>query len=361
MSQIDPIYDELAGRVGRGDSELIPTLLQRIANMQQARIMRELPNAAEAIAEKLELEQDSVEKELQYLYERGVVTPGRKGWNQVTNVVLLKDFIATAPDKYYDQETMNLTKDMSLEDPRNQAERIKRGEEKLPIRKTFRVIPKWRSIQDIPGVLPIEDMREIYKGKSPIRIGKCPCRSTHQERGCECGAPVEGGCLTAGRSSERAIQRGTLGREVTYDEAITFLDEMEKYPVINMTGNSNRMPTAVCSCCVDCCGVMIRNTYVKPVLGEYTFEKSRFVVEDNPEECIDCGVCTDNRCPVGAISMKEYDGLDGERSYTDLEACVGCGLCVITCPTDGRKMKLVRPPEHIPDVAQPPEAGGVNP
>jgi hypothetical protein len=31
MSQIDPIYYELGGRVGRGDNELVPELLQKIA------------------------------------------------------------------------------------------------------------------------------------------------------------------------------------------------------------------------------------------------------------------------------------------------------------------------------------------
>jgi NAD-dependent dihydropyrimidine dehydrogenase PreA subunit len=349
VSQIDPIYDEIAGRVGRGDNELVPILLQKIVNLEQARIMRELPNTVEVITNNLAIDSKTVEENLQYLFERGVVTPGKRGWNMVTSEVLLKDFIATAPDKYYDKEIINLARDMSLVDPRKMAERIQRGEEKLPLRQTFRVIPKWRTIKDIPGVLPIEDIREIFRNNPPITIGRCPCRSIHRERGCQSGVPFESGCATTGRRSRRNAQRGIERRELTYDELIAYFDEIDQHPVVSMTGNSNRMPTAVCSCCSDCCGVLIRNSYVKPVLGQYTFAKSRFEVEDRPEECTACGICTDNRCPVNAISMKNYPGLDGERAYTDPEACIGCGLCVLTCPTDARKMKLVRPPEHIPD------------
>jgi ferredoxin len=29
---------------------------------------------------------------------------------------------------------------------------------------------------------------------------------------------------------------------------------------------------------------------------------------------------------------------------------MGCGCCVVTCPNGARQMKIVRSPEHIPDV-----------
>ena len=125
------------------------------------------------------------------------------------------------------------------------------------------------------------------------------------------------------------------------------LDEVDKFPVVNTTGNSNSLPEVLCSCCNDCCGLFVRASYTKPLLGQVPWEKSRFVVQDNPKKCSGCGTCI-KRCPVNAITMKELKS-GKKQASTNVEECIGCGLCVLTCPKKARKMKLVRPPEHIPE------------
>jgi len=47
--------------------------------------------------------------------------------------------------------------------------------------------------------------------------------------------------------------------------------------------------------------------------------------------------------------MKYYPEFVEERAYVDTEKCMGCGNCVILCPIGARTMKLVQPPEFIPD------------
>jgi NAD-dependent dihydropyrimidine dehydrogenase PreA subunit len=346
MSSIDPIYQELAKKITRENNKTLPLVLERMANLEQARIMRELPATTEAIANTLTLDSATVEKHLQYLFERGLVASGRRGWNLVNNIVLVKDRCASANHKYDDDELFDLMRKMSLEDSDNLEERLKNGEEIPPVREGMRVVPKWRTIEDIPGVLPIEDMREIFKNP-PIVVHNCPCRVVYRARPCKDTVPIDI-CLAAGKTGQYFLDRDA-GRELTYDELIDFLDKLDEFPVIGMTGNSSRMPTILCSCCADCCGLFVKAARTVPVLGKNTYAKSRFLVEDNPEECIACGDCLNGRCPVNAISMKEYPELDGERAYTNPEVCIGCGLCVLTCPTEARKMKLVRPPEHIPD------------
>jgi hypothetical protein len=167
VSTVNPIYSKIAEKM-KTESRVVPKLIQKIANLEQAKIMYELPNTAENIANTLALDKAIVEKQLRLLYERGLVTPGRHGWNLVTNLMLLKDHIGEANPKYDDDEVFDLAQEMSLEDEKTLAERIKRGDKIPPVRQVLRVIPKWRSIQDIQGVLPIEDIREIFRNNSPI-------------------------------------------------------------------------------------------------------------------------------------------------------------------------------------------------
>jgi len=52
MSEIDPIYKEIAAKIQCEDSKYIPQILAKLANLEQARILRELPaSSAEEIAD----------------------------------------------------------------------------------------------------------------------------------------------------------------------------------------------------------------------------------------------------------------------------------------------------------------------
>jgi NAD-dependent dihydropyrimidine dehydrogenase PreA subunit len=354
VSKIDPIYIKLAGKVNLPKSKTIPRIFQKIANLQQARIMDELPNQVENIAKKLELTKAKVQRDLQYLYERGLVTPGRTGWSLKRGVVTpgktgwnmvlswgaLKDSIGSAHPKYDDDELLDLTREMSLEILKGQ---LARGE-KPPVRKVMRVIPKWRTIKDVPGVLPCEDAREIFKNASTIVVHRCPCRAVYRNRPNKDKVP-EMVCLGTG---QRYLARRQEAKVLTYDETIALLDKIDNLPVpiVNMGGTTKRISQALCSCGDDC-GLFVRNAITKPLNGEYTFMKSRFIVPNNMKTCSGCGICV-KRCPVNAIKMKESKS--GKKfSYTNIKECIGCGLCVLTCKTGARKMKLVRPPEDIPD------------
>jgi NAD-dependent dihydropyrimidine dehydrogenase PreA subunit len=77
---------------------------------------------------------------------------------------------------------------------------------------------------------------------------------------------------------------------------------------------------------------------------------SRFEATVEAEKCLgnECKKCTEI-CIFGAAQMKHYTEFDEERAYIDTEKCMGCGNCVVHCPVGVQKMKLVRPPEFIPD------------
>ena len=65
------------------------------------------------------------------------------------------------------------------------------------------------------------------------------------------------------------------------------------------------------------------------------------------DTCISCGICSEERCQVGAI-------MEGEDAYSIVpEKCIGCGLCISTCPVQA--ISLVRKDESkitVPPVTE---------
>ena len=80
------------------------------------------------------------------------------------------------------------------------------------------------------------------------------------------------------------------------------------------------------------------------------WEKSRYEAYVNLEDCNGCQVCVD-RCLFDAIDMERPEGSKKYKPVIDPEKCFGCGVCVVGCEQEALKMKVVRPPEHIPEQA----------
>ena len=94
-----------------------------------------------------------------------------------------------------------------------------------------------------------------------------------------------------------------------------------------------------------------------------TYLAPKFIVDRNPERCIECQVCV-NQC---SFDVHYYDAEDDEvRSHE--ENCVGCHRCSVFCPTqaltirrnplDYRENYNWRP-EAIEDIIKQAETGGV--
>ena len=142
------------------------------------------------------------------------------------------------------------------------------------------------------------------------------------------------------------------GRKISLDECLALLDELDKNLVVNMVSPDNKMPEAICNCHTCCCGVFRIADFTGPKFGLLPYAKSRFVAEVDSDKCTACRICVDQRCPVGAMHMKYYPEYGEKRALVDPEECIGCGLCVLTCPSGAHQMRLIRPPEHIPKPGQ---------
>ncbi len=94
-----------------------------------------------------------------------------------------------------------------------------------------------------------------------------------------------------------------------------------------------------------------------------TYIPNKFIVERDPERCIQCQVCV-NQC---SFSTNYYDAGDDEVRSRE-ENCVGCHRCVVFCPTgaltirqnplDYRENYNWRP-EIIEDIIKQAETGGM--
>jgi len=343
MSELDPIYKELAGRLGVEHSELLARILAKLANLEQARIVRELPAPSEEIAEKLNMDKETVDKHIQELIEKALVFPTKKGPQLARSVLQLHDASLSSNPKYNEslgEEFFDLWLEFDATERYEDSVKMTAG----GTRPLWRMIPKWRAIKDIPGVLPSEDVREIVKSQEILALVPCCCKREHRER--ECGVPEEV-CINVSRTAQYNISRGA-GRQITAEEAMQVIDMTDQHPVVHMAINQKTVNQLLCNCHICCCGPLWRMSRQDEYKMEEGIAKSRFEAVVDLEKCKGCRTCLD-RCQFGAAQMKYYPEFGEERAYIDPEKCMGCGCCVISCPNEARLMKPVRPPEHIPD------------
>ncbi len=94
-----------------------------------------------------------------------------------------------------------------------------------------------------------------------------------------------------------------------------------------------------------------------------TYLQPKFMIERDPELCIQCEVCV-NQC---SFDTHYYDG-DEDRVKSRLDTCTGCHRCVSFCPTSAITVRKVTQdyrenynwrPEVIEDIIKQSETGGM--
>ncbi len=200
-----------------------------------------------------------------------------------------------------------------------------------------RVVPVNKQIDGRTTVLAFEDTRKMIEGARSFRVMDCICRKEHALLDKPCSHTLEV-CLSFSKEENAYDDSHMGGRIINREEALAVLDAAEEEGLVHCTYNFEHNQMFVCNCCSCCCGFM-------RLLTEYHTPNG--LVRSNWEAVIDenlcetCGVCANERCPVEAI--EETDGGD----YLVLgERCIGCGVCVITCPSEAMSMKSRPEAEH---------------
>jgi ferredoxin len=361
-ADIDPIYYEIAGIFGEAyrKSRYLPWLMARYMTVDLARVALALPdpdwrpslgdlNVSETFAKKLGIDKKTIDSGLLALFEKGFIFPTKRGprpprtwlaWFDIQHNSHYRDELG---EEWFVVLGMMLDYERSDEADNAMAHRVAAG---LP--PLSRVVPRWKAIKDVPGLLPSEDIREILKANRSFGLIDCACRQRYPDR--ECKSPIDV-CLVTGRNAEYNIRRRAAKR-ITREEALDiFTDKTADYSLIHITGRGATpadIPGIICSCHADCCAVLRKPMVIGslfPVWEHYA--KSRFRAVVDLDKCNGCGLCASKRCQFGAAQMRNYPDYIEQRSYTSESICMGCGCCVESCPKGARSMVIVEPPESV--------------
>jgi Pyruvate/2-oxoacid:ferredoxin oxidoreductase delta subunit len=197
----------------------------------------------------------------------------------------------------------------------------------------LRSIPVEHAIAADEKTFSAEEAHAYIKGleTEDLALVPCPCRTRTEKLGVrECGDafPV-GTCIFIGKTAVHFEGLG-LGKRVTKEQAIDYLDEMVELGLVATAENFLSEPHGImCLCCGCCCSNLRgRTRWDNPT----AVLPSHFVPQAS-DDCVLCGTCAE-RCFLDAISLDE----DAGRAVVDPENCVGCGVCTITCVTEALRL-----------------------
>jgi Pyruvate/2-oxoacid:ferredoxin oxidoreductase delta subunit len=198
-----------------------------------------------------------------------------------------------------------------------------------------RVIPIGRTIEASQKVLAAEEAHEyiLNHTEEELALVPCPCRTRTEKLGtreCKNKFPI-GSCIFIGTAA-LLFETNGLGKRVTKQQAIDYLDEMVELGMVSHTSNTRVGDRLICLCCECCCSQLRgRTRWDNPD----ALSPSNFAPRAG-EDCIGCEACAD-RCLLDALALDDETG----RIEVDLDKCLGCGVCTLACPQETLKLHRV--------------------
>lgn len=373
--EVEPEYQEIAARMNFDGSKYLPRVLKKAFTLEQARVALELytPNEEiaatlgtsketvesdpkkyqiEAIAKKLNLDKETVEKDITYMFELGFGFPTRRGWRFARNILQAKDSISSMKfdeqlgDEFYDLWEALMRLEVY---PTYYIEGILK---RTMVGPTFRIMPARKALEksNIPydEIIPEDNIEELLKSYSLLAVEPCPCKRWIRDRVCK--SPLEV-CLIFDRIAEHNLRRDAA-RIISVEEALAIHDMACEWGMACNPQANVAKPAMICHCHWCCCDEFAAAIMMNFPLQEQHAQSSYRAFVD-PNKCTGCQTCL-QWCQFGAIEMKWYPTAVREeklQAWVNPDKCMGCGLCVLKCPSEARTLKQVTKGEQIPKVA----------
>ncbi len=163
----------------------------------------------------------------------------------------------------------------------------------------------------------------IMDSQGPFAVIPCVCRDGMDLEGEPCKqTDIRETCLVMGLFAEETVASG-IGRELSREEMVGMLDRANDVGMVLQPQNTQD-PHFICCCCGCCCAIL---KTVRKLPRPAEFFHTNYYAQIDGELCTECRTCAD-RCEMDAITS------DDGPSSVDLLRCIGCGLCVSTCPEE---------------------------
>ncbi len=354
LPELDPIYYEGAKLYAATapNTFITPYLLHELYTPSEMKLVLQLPGTGEEVAEKLGLNPIEVEATLNRLYRFGRLLPmkkGKPGYAPSVDMVTIRDQIGMA--------YISMGLDWSPKLPMFRLMEAWRTMRNMPpqvveaLSSGFRVIPKYESIKNLPGVMYCENIKEImdsFQEVDKLAIQQCVCKvyNSYVQTGsyspdhCQCGLhehdATDGHCMALGTRAD-FVAENYGAHFPTREETDRCLWEIDASTAV-LSAPNKRQLDFVCSCCDDCCAIAGYEHDGIPIRVP-----SRFRPKVREDRCVGCGLCVE-RCVFHAVKVE-----NGKASINP-DQCMGCGNCVVTCPQKALKMTIVHDVDWIPDL-----------
>lgn len=193
----------------------------------------------------------------------------------------------------------------------------------------MRTIPIHKKIESKSCVLPADRIENLIRDKRRYAVANCICRLREVKRGKPCGHDLET-CLSFDRFADLYIENG-WGREIDFDECMRIIWKAHRDGMVIQVSNAEDVEV-LCCCCGDACGMLGAMKYFP---GPGVQNVGKYLCRRDAEKCLDsCTHVCAKRCPVWAFK----DDDQGQLVFKP-QKCIGCGVCIDTCP--GRALELV--------------------
>ena len=206
----------------------------------------------------------------------------------------------------------------------------------------LRIVPVNKRIAVERGVTTYDQIRAYVEASpGPFAAIPCICRHGKDLLGESCQqTKLRDNCLMIGMAARWAADSG-MGRTMSREEMLDLLDQADKEGLV-LEPENTKSPMFVCCCCGCCCNVL---QSAKRLPNPADYFSSSFYAAVAPDVCESCGTC-EVRCQMEAISNTEG------KAVVDRLRCIGCALCVTTCPSGALRLEPNEKPRIPPDDTQ---------